>query len=328
MLVLKSHLKINPVYLRGYVKEIAIKGKTNLSFEILCAYIKKNRINDGSDLLGFIDIAAERKEGDLVLQLMQYSKDYFLTTDETYWVSAMQRSIIKSLTRAGLIEHASEAMKFVAESGTISDFVWQPYIEECFTCNKHEVVYSTLISLDRTNLALTTRVWNMLLRYIGKTSDIEETWITVVLDYIVLMPELKVDEAVLTSVLAKLISMSRSSGLVHYLKLTKASVTSFVVSSLLTSLIDKNLVRDALEIVTLIVTNYFGPNVSLSNLSLNAAAWQWVVKEQQHLITKLAKKSIVNFQGQTEQEAKVHAVTESVLFNVEVSDDEDFVFIE
>lgn len=196
----------------------------------------------------------------------------------------------KSLIAAGLIEHASEAMKIVAANGVLSDFVWQPYIEECLNSNQNDLAYATLTSLDITDGAMMTRIWNLFLRQIGKVSDIDEEYIKLVIQFVVQKtPEVKVEEAVLTSVLSKvrpiqLICLSRPSGLVHYLKLMKSSVTAFVVSTLLVSLIDKSLVRDGLEIVSLTVNGYFGPNVGLTTLSLNAAAWQWIVREQQSLM--------------------------------------------
>mmetsp|Transcript_19893 Transcript_19893/g.36709 ORF Transcript_19893/g.36709 Transcript_19893/m.36709 type:complete len:386 (+) Transcript_19893:3045-4202(+) len=325
--ILKSPLKISSIFLQGYVKSIVLKGKTHLGFNVFSSYIKKDRIKDASDLTGFIDVAAGRGEGGMVLELMQLARDYFLTTDESYW-----RSVTKSLLRAGLIEHASDAMKFVATSGVISEFVWQPFIEECLNTSQHDLLFRTLTNLGSTNAALTTRVWNLFLRQIGKTSGVEEEFIKLVLDYLIQkLPSVKIEEATLTSVFTKLISLSRQSGLVHYLKQMKTSVTTFVVSSLLMSLIDKNIVRDGLEIVSLAVNGYFGPNVSLSTLSLNALAWQWIVREQQLQISKFGKRSSKHFQGQTDTdvvETEGKSVEESVLFNLEVSDDEEFVFIE
>lgn len=207
--LLKSNLKISSIYLRGYVKAISLKGKTHLGFSILAAYIKKAHLKDASDLADFIDIAAGRKEGDMILELMQLAKDYFLTTDETYWVKTKQRSVTRSLIRAGLIVHASDAMKLAAACGIVSDFVWQPYIEECLNTNNHEIAYKTLVALETCNVALKARVWNLLLRQIGKTSSIDEGWITQTLDYVVqTLPDLKIEEAVLTSVLVKVTSKS------------------------------------------------------------------------------------------------------------------------
>jgi len=76
---------------------------------------------------------------------------------------------------------------------------------------------------------------------------------------------------------------------VPYIRLFKKDITRNLLSNLISSLIDKNLAKEALEIENLVVLDFFGQQISIESLNLNNDKLKWIVKQQQLQIIKLIR---------------------------------------
>jgi hypothetical protein len=77
------------------------------------------------------------------------------------------------------------------------------------------------------------------------------------------------------------VKLNQEGNLIHYVKQARGAITNFVLSSLIALLIEKNLPRQALELVHLVNSEFFGRAVNLDSLSLTNEKLKIIIREQQ-----------------------------------------------
>ena len=129
---------------------------------------------------------------------------------------------------------------------------------------------------------------------------------------------IQLNEDALSQSITKLVLTREERKIVGYLKNLKNSVNTFVMSKIISKLIDMNIPREALELSNLVVQGAFGPQVTVDNLELTNDKLKWILKHQQLQMIKFMKLK--------KQMDESHIVYETLAKNEE-DEDEEFVFL-
>ena len=132
---------------------------------------------------------------------------------------------------------------------------------------------------------------------------------------------IQLNEDALSQSITKLVLTREERKIVGYLKNLKNSVNTFVMSKIISKLIDMNIPREALELSNLVVQGAFGPQVTVDNLELTNDKLKWILKHQQLQMIKFMKLK--------KQMDESHIVYETLAKEIknEEDEDEEFVFL-
>ena len=276
-----------PVFLTSSEFSSIIKGTLELGItdsikQTLSSLVSSKTIKDCQFLMSFIEGAIDKLDFDAALDIINLIPVACIAISERNW-----ESIISYFNKRDAIFHSAQVFKLVRPQ-LKSKRVWQDFIVSCIR-NKNMIVAIELVH----DVALTsepsfgTELWNILLEKIVDESEMPCFEITKILNFAVTLGFI-VQPDTLTKALTRLIIGEEQGKVIGYLKQLKSSATLYVVSKLLSKLIDLNLPREALELNNLVVLENF-PLITVEKLELTNEKLKWLLRQQQLQLIKFIR---------------------------------------
>jgi hypothetical protein len=278
--------------------------------ELIFTLFEKKVLKDSQAALVFIEKVNEKGEYDTSLDIVSFMNTLKIPLNERFWETTME-----SFARKEAVLHASQCLRLMGLPAIKSKSIWEKFISACL--HSHNVliaissVYDQGLVFDK---SLACEWWNLLLKKVVEDSEMPCFEICKILDKVYELG-IELNQSVFAQSLIRLVVGKEESKIIWYLKSLKASVTPYVVSRLISNLIDMNLPREALEINNLVVQEVFGINVNIDTLEITNDKLKWILRHQQLQMIKFMK--IIKSNEDTKAKSQ----------DLEEIDEEEFVFL-
>ena len=284
-----QYLSRSPVFLSASDFSSLLKGLLRVgtiehSKHLLLSFIEQKIITDTQTPLVFIESACEKREFDAAYELICLLSSLKVPTNERFWESTLQH-----FTNKDAVVHSSYCLKLLTLPALKSKRIWSEFITSCLRTHNFLLAMSTVEEIALvSDKSLGHEWWNLLLQKIVEDSEMPCFEICKIFDRVVELG-VRINADALTLGMGRLVVGEEERRVVGYLKALKSSVSSFVMSRIITKLIDMNIPREALELSNLVVQEVFGPQVTVDNLEISNDKLKWILKHQQLQMIKFMK---------------------------------------
>jgi hypothetical protein len=264
------------------IKGILSIGSPEMAKDTILTLIRNKTVKDIQFLMSFIEGSVDRSDFDSAFEVIQQVPLSCISINERNW-----ETIISCFNKKDAIIHSTQVFKLVRPQMKVKR-VWQDFIVACIR-NKNLILAIDLVH----DVALTSEpgfsveLWNVLLEKVVEEAEMPCFEICKILNFAVNIGFV-IEADLLTKALTRLIIGQEQGKVIGYLKQLKSSVNLFVVSKLLSKLIDMNLPREALELNNLVVLETF-PLISIEKLELTSEKLKWLLRQQQLQLIKFIR---------------------------------------
>jgi hypothetical protein len=252
-------------------------GSVEQAIEVMNLYLDKGIAIEVKSALVFVEGCFDNKAFDQARDFLARLVTMKLPLDESFWVT-----VVRGFLRSDEIYHTQQVLYIIGYPTLSSLRLWEDYLDACIRIKTTSLAIETLNAVSSSgNKISKSGCWNLLLRKAGGGSDVTDQDLQAVIDNILAQSDVIIDENALSLALNKLVKLNQEGNLIHYVKQARGAITNFVLSSLIALLIEKNLPRQALELVHLVNSEFFGRAVNLDSLSLTNEKLKIIIREQQ-----------------------------------------------
>ncbi|OMJ95704.1 hypothetical protein SteCoe_766 [Stentor coeruleus] len=309
-----SYLRKSPVFLSSgdfssVIKSLIRLNSIEATKQFLLESMETKHISECQVLLAFIEGSIDCGSLDNAFEIINHMNKIKIPLNERSW-----ESILSWFSKKDAIVHAAGCLKIMSLPELKSKRIWEDFIASCVRSKNQLLAIETVHEISiKSDKSLSFLIWNLLLKKVVDDSDVPSFEICKILDKAIELGII-IESDILSQSLIRLVIAEEQDKVVPYLKNMKNSVSPFVVSRLISKLIDMNLPREALEISNLVVLENFGPQVTVDMLEITNEKLKWILKHQQMQMIKFMKRK-----KEIEETNKVEQVPDI--------DDEEFVFL-
>ncbi|CAG9332907.1 unnamed protein product [Blepharisma stoltei] len=269
--------------------ESAIKGLLRIGtleqgLEVMISYIDNGTIKDAKTTLAYIKPAIEVGGFDQAFNLILKLSHSNIPFIDSFW-----ETVIKYFFRKDALTHTSQCFKMLGYPSLDSVQLWDEFFDRAISRGVVDLAFNTTLEISvKAHKNSANRWWNMFLKKISANSSSSIYDLYRIIDQILSL-DIEADEESLGLAFSRLVKDGECGKIVKIIKDLKKSMTVGVISNLISSLIDKNIPKEALETANLVVQGFFGTLITVDKLSLSNDKLKWIVKEQQIQMMKFMK---------------------------------------
>ncbi|CAG9325147.1 unnamed protein product [Blepharisma stoltei] len=280
----KSPVQLDPYDFKSCIKNLLRVGTLDQGLDIMITYIEAKIIKDAKAALVYIESALEVQGFEQSFALIMKLIEKKIPLIEQFW-----EATIKGYLRKDGIQHAGQCLRLLEPPVLDCLRLWEEYFDRCIAGNLFEAAYETVIEVSlKSNRRTSEKWWNSLLKKASLSSSTSGYDVSRILNQINEV-QLQIEDDSLLCAFSKFVKSSESDKIVPYIRLFKKDITRNLLSNLISSLIEKHLAKEALEIANLVVLEFFGQQISIESLNLNNDKLKWIVKQQQLQMIKLMR---------------------------------------